>query len=104
MYNNNKIVTYDLGKLWKFLMWREDWWNWYFVIKRDVFDILKDWELVKFTMKKGTIMNPSYADETVWRFIQEFPWIVFVDKDLWYAVEKVFETLEITNWIKVEYM
>ncbi|MDQ7010099.1 MAG: hypothetical protein Q9M94_07470 [Candidatus Gracilibacteria bacterium] len=100
----NNIIIYDLAKLGRFLMGREDGGNGYFVIKRDVFDILKDGEIVKFTMKKGTIMNPSYADETVGRFIKEFPGIVFVDKDLGYAVEKVFETLEITNGIKVEYI
>lgn len=99
-----KIKVYNMGKLGKFLMWREEWQNAYFVIKRDVFDVLKEDEIVKFTLEWQVIMNPSYADETIARFIKEYPWKVFVDKDLWYAVKKVFETLELTSNIQVEYI
>lgn len=99
-----KIKVYNMWKLGKFLMWREEWQNAYFVIKRDVFDILQEDEIVKFTLEWQIIMNPSYADETIARFIKEYPKKVFVDKDLWYAVKKVFETLELTSHIKVDYI
>lgn len=100
----NKIITYNMWKLWKFLMWREEWENAYYVIKRDVFDILNADEIVKFTLIWQVIMNPSFADETIWRLYKEYPWKVFIDKSSWYAVKKVFETLEITNDIKFEYI
>lgn len=98
------IITYDLWRLGKFLMWREEWENAYYVIKRDVFDKLSNNQVVKFTMNWQIIMNPSFADETIARFIKEYPNKVFVDKDLGYAVKKVFETLELTSNIEINYI
>lgn len=99
-----KIIEYNMGKLWKFLMWREDGENAYFVLKRDIFDKLQDDEIVKFNIEKWVIMNPSFADETIARLIKEYPWKVFVDINVWEPVKKVFETIELTTDIKVEYM
>lgn len=98
------IITYDMWKLWKFLMWREEWENAYYVIKRDVFDKLKQDEVVKFTLIWQVIMNPSFADETIARFIKEYPGKVFVVKDVWHGVKKVFETIELTTGLKIEYI
>ena len=85
-------------------MWREEWENAYYVIKRDVFDKINKNDVVKFTLIWPVIMNPSYADETIARFIKEYPNKVFLDKKLWYAVWKVLETLELTSWVKIEYL
>lgn len=93
-----------MWKLWKFLMWREEWENAYYVIKRDVFDKLKQDEIVKFTLVWQVIMNPSFADETIARCMKEYPGKVFMDKDVSYGVKKVFETIEITTGLKIEYI
>jgi len=99
-----KIIEYNMWKLWKFLMWRDDGENAYFVLKRDIFDKLWDDEIVKFKLKKWVIMNPSFADETIARLIKEYPWKVFVDKNVEAPVKKIFETIELTTDIKVEYI
>ncbi len=85
-------------------MWREEWENAYYVIKRDIFDKLKQDEIVKFTLVWQVIMNPSFADETIARCMKEYPGKVFIDKDVWYGVKKVFETIELTTGLKIEYI
>ena len=104
IYSNNPIpIIYNMSKLGKFLMWREEWENAYHTIKRDVFDILPQDHKVKFVIDRGVIMSPWYADATIVRLIKEYPDTVYIDKNSSYAVKKVFETLELTNDMVILY-
>lgn len=97
------VVTYSMWKLGKFLVWREEWENAYYVIKRDVFDKLKNTDQAKFIFDNVTIFTPSFGDETLGKLFDEYPQKLIIDIKASYPVKKALETIEITRKIKFLY-